>query len=47
MQEFMYDFFDGIFDEIALMDAYGVEEEIKYWLSGKEAAADCFGFKNE
>ncbi|SHN44718.1 hypothetical protein SAMN05192549_1259 [Duganella sacchari] len=47
MQEFTYDSFDGTLEEIVLMDADGVDEEIKYWLSEKAEGSDYYGSENE
>ena len=47
MQEFTYDAFVDGFEEIMLMDAVGVDEEIAYWLNEKAIDSDYYGSENE
>ncbi|KAB8050752.1 hypothetical protein GCN74_26770 [Janthinobacterium sp. FT14W] len=47
MQEFTYDSFVDTFEEIVLMDAGGVDDEIDYWLNEKVNDADYYGSENE
>lgn len=47
MQELTYESFSCNADDISVMDASGVEQEIEYWIEERCAGGDYYGVENE